>query len=62
MVHSKLSLLISVGGETDRGGAVVCVPTNYLPLRHFEMPFLIPIDKNTILDFRLWNSLNTNYI
>ena len=36
-VHPKLSLLISVDEDTDRGPAVVGVLTNHSLLRQFEM-------------------------
>jgi len=51
-----------VGGDTVHGGLpwLVSPPASE---RQFEMhPFLFGKDKNTILDFRFRNFLNTNYI
>jgi len=41
-VHPKLSLLISVGEDTDRNPAVVGVLTDHLLLRQFMMHPLMP--------------------
>ena len=52
MVHPKLSLLISVGEDTDRGSAVVGVLTDHLLLRQFGMhPVLTRNEKKTLNAF-----------
>ncbi|MEO6733218.1 MAG: hypothetical protein ABIN01_18490 [Ferruginibacter sp.] len=44
-VHPKLSLMISVGVNTDGGSAMIGVPTDHLQMRQFGMHPFNPDDK-----------------